>query len=283
MKCEECRVLVEEYFDGELDQPTARAVSVHIENCSSCYTALDQLSSEHRVYQSYDRDLDVSPAMWANVQERLAQENKRPIPSLFSRSQAEFSKLISLRFSVAASVALVLFAVLVTVAVMKYLNQQETSKQIALSSRTPRAEKRPPVETDVAQPPLESNEAEGLNDESGIRKGTVAGLRAESVSRRSLPVRGDVREPKTPEQLVREAERKYLSAIALLTRDAEQRPSRLDSETRVKLDDALAAIDRTILSTRKAVRRNPNDPLAAQYMLAAYGKKVDVLKEIGSY
>ena len=80
-----------------------------------------------------------------------------------------------------------------------------------------------------------------------------------------------------------EAEKKYLRAIALLTRGVEQRPSRLDPETRMKLDGALAAIDRTILSTRKAVRQNPNDPLAVQYMLTAYGKKVEVLKEMSNY
>jgi hypothetical protein len=283
MKCEECQALVEEYFDRELDQHTAVAVSVHVENCSPCSAVLEQLTFEYRAYQRYDSELDVSPALWVKVRGRLAEEKSRQTFTRFRRSQIEFSKLLSLRFSVAVSLALVLFAVLVTVAVMKYLNRQEPSKQIALSSGTLPGEKRPPGPTVVVNEPVKSKGAEGRREGPELKKGMAAGPGAESARGRSLPVRRDAREPKTPVQLVREAEKKYLSAIALLTRDAEQRPSRLDSGTRAKLDGALAAIDRTILSTRKAVQRNPNDPLAVQYMLGAYGKKVDVLKEMNSY
>ena len=283
MKCEECQALTEEYFDRELDQRAARAVSVHLENCSSCSAALEQLTFEYRTYQRYDRELDVSPALWVKVRGQLSEETNRQTLTRFRPSQIGFSKLLSVRFSAAVSAALVLFAVVMTVAVMKYLNRQEPSKQIALSSRTQPGEKRLPAETDVVNEPVKSKGAEDRSEESELKKGMAAGPGAESRRRRSLPVIRDAREPSTPVQLVREAEKKYLSAIALLTRDAEQRPSLLDSETRAKLDGALAAIDRTILSTRKAVQRNPNDPLAVQYMLGAYGKKVDVLKEMSSY
>src|SRR5687768_7526193 len=209
MKCEECQVLVEEYFDGELDQRTARAVSVHMESCSSCHTALDQLSSEHRVYQSYDRDLDVSPAMWFNVQHRLAQKHQRRLPGFFTRPQAEFTRLISLRFSMATAVALMLLAVAATIAVMNYLERQETPKETALSTRPAEAQKQAPAETDVGDQPVEEKEPAVRNNSSEIRKGKVTGHRFESVARR-LEVTGDKRNSQTPEQLVREAEKKYL-------------------------------------------------------------------------
>jgi hypothetical protein len=85
---------------------------------------------------------------------------------------------------------------------------------------------------------------------------------------------------KTPDRLVREAEQKYLAAIAMLSRNVERRRSYLDAATLARLDHALASIDRTIADTRKAVRRHPDDPLAAQYMLTAYAKKIDVLREM---
>jgi phage gp29-like protein len=163
------------------------------------------------------------------------------------------------------------------------LNEEELPKQLALSSETPSGPKRLPGETEGIKEPVKSKEAEGRTEGSEIKKSVPIELRAELARGRSLPVREDALEPKTPVQLVREAEKKYLSAIALLTRDAEQRPSRLDSETRAKLNGALVAVNRTILSTRKAVQQNPNDPLAVQYMLSAYEKKVDVLKEMSSY
>ena len=282
MKCAECQSLVQEYFDGELDQPTAEVVLVHLENCSSCGALLEQLSSEHRTYQRYDRELEVSQTLWVKTRAQLARESGRQELTPFRRSQIEFSRLLSLRFSMAASAALVALAVIVTVAVMKYLNTPEKSPQVALSSEAPLAPMPPSGETEVVNQPVKTKEADGRGKGSEIKKSLVAVPGAE-LARRSSSAARAAREPKTPVQLVREAEKKYLSAIALLTRDAQQRQSRFDSETRAKLDGALAAIDRTILSTRQAVRRNPNDPLAVQYMLAAYGKKVDVLREMGSY
>jgi len=77
---------------------------------------------------------------------------------------------------------------------------------------------------------------------------------------------------------VREAEQKYLAAIAILTKDVNKR--QLDPMVKARFDSALAAIDRTIEETRQAARKNPNDPAALQYMLAAYAKKVDVLRDI---
>jgi hypothetical protein len=283
MKCAECQELVQEYFDGELDQRAAAAVSVHLESCSSCSTELERLAFEQRAYQSYDRELDVSPALWVKVRERLAREDNGRTLTLFGRSQIVFSKLLASRFGAAAAVAAVLFAIVVTVGVMKQLNKQEVPKQLALFSETLSGEKRLPGETEGIKEPVKSKAAEGRTEGSEIKKNVPIGLRAELARGRSLPVREDALEPKKPVQLVREAEKKYLSAIALLTRDAQLRQSQFDSETLAKIDVALAAIDRTILSTRKAVRRNPNDPLAVQYMLAAYGKKVDVLKEMTSY
>lgn len=282
MKCAECQSLVQEYFDGELDQPTAKLVLVHLENCSSCGALLEQLSSEHRTYQRYDRELEVSQALWVKTRAQLAGESGRPELTALRRSQVGFGRLLSLRFSVAASAALVALAVIVTVAVMKYLNTPPPSPQIALSSESPAATNRPTEETKVITEPVKSKGAVGRDKESEIKRSIGAGP-GTVLARRSSSAARAAREPKTPVRLVREAEKKYRSAIALLTRDAQQRQSQFDPETRGKLDEALAAIDRTILSTRKAVQRNPNDPLAVQYMLAAYGKKVDVLKEMGSY
>jgi hypothetical protein len=90
-----------------------------------------------------------------------------------------------------------------------------------------------------------------------------------------------VRKP-TPEQLVREAEQKYVAAIALLSKEVDRRRTEIDPLVLARFDSALAAIDRTIEDTRRAVRQSPNDPIALQYMLAAYAKKVDVLREIAN-
>ena len=83
-----------------------------------------------------------------------------------------------------------------------------------------------------------------------------------------------------PAQLVREAEQKYLTAIAMLSRDVDKRRSQLDPMVLARFDASLAEIDRTIKETRQIVKGNPDDPIALQYLLAAYSKKVDVLREM---
>jgi hypothetical protein len=81
-------------------------------------------------------------------------------------------------------------------------------------------------------------------------------------------------------KLVRDAEQKYLAAITILKRDYDKRRTQLNPQFVAKMDAALSTIDSTIAETRKAVRQNPDDPIALQYMLAAYAKKVEVLKGV---
>lgn len=83
-----------------------------------------------------------------------------------------------------------------------------------------------------------------------------------------------------PDRLVREAEQKYLAAIRLLARDASGRRARLDADARARFEQTLAAVDRTIADTRRAAREHPRDPVAVQYMLTAYAKKVELLREM---
>ena len=82
----------------------------------------------------------------------------------------------------------------------------------------------------------------------------------------------------TPAQLVRDAEQKYLTAITMLSRDVNRQRSQLDPTLLARLDASLSEIDKTIKETRRVVRENPGDPIALQYLLAAYSKKVEVLR-----
>jgi phage gp29-like protein len=83
-----------------------------------------------------------------------------------------------------------------------------------------------------------------------------------------------------PERLIREAERKYLAAIAALSRDVRRRRPQVDSETMARFERSLAVVDRAIAETRAAARRHPRDPEVVQYMMTAYAKKVDLLREV---
>jgi len=76
-----------------------------------------------------------------------------------------------------------------------------------------------------------------------------------------------------------EAERGYLNAIAVLSREFENRRTKLSPQRLATLNQALSAIDQTIADTSLVAHRQSNDSLAVHYMLLAYTNKIDLLRE----
>jgi hypothetical protein len=91
-----------------------------------------------------------------------------------------------------------------------------------------------------------------------------------------------LRRQRATERLVREAESKYLAAIRMLSEDVNRKRTRLDPQVAARFDETLATIDRSIAETRRTVLRQRNDPVAVQYMLSAYAKKVEVMREMAA-
>src|ERR1044072_2765428 len=97
MRCVDCLPLIEEYFDGEVEEKTAAQMSAHLSSCADCSAALDALSFEQETYARYDRGLEVTPALWARVSAEIARE---PLP----QSRVEDRPFLSrVRASVAAA------------------------------------------------------------------------------------------------------------------------------------------------------------------------------------
>lgn len=76
MRCEDCLTVIEEYFDGELDAAASRTVSAHLSACADCAAALDALVFEHDAYMRYERDVEVTPALWQGVRAAIAHEGE---------------------------------------------------------------------------------------------------------------------------------------------------------------------------------------------------------------
>ena len=77
MRCDDCLPLVEEYFDGEVEETTAARMGAHLAACATCAAALDALSFEQEIYARYDRGLEVTPDLWSRVSAEIARE---PLP-----------------------------------------------------------------------------------------------------------------------------------------------------------------------------------------------------------
>lgn len=284
MRCDECQPLVEEYFDGELDQTTGLQLSQHLETCSVCSTLLNGLAAEHDVYGAYKPDVEMSGDLWPRVRAQLATETVARKEGRIEVLRAQLKSAFALPpVSVWAAAALVVVAVGLTVAFMSYFQSQQDHPQVAVSQESSEAAPATPPELPAATEAPGSETPTETVDKSGVgSRGKKEAMAAErrNQSRPRVSQAPQLNQSKTPNQLVREAEQKYLAAIAMLSRTAEGKRSRLDAVTLARLEQALASIDRTIVNTRKAARQHPDDPVAVQYMLTAYSKKVDVLREI---
>jgi hypothetical protein len=288
MKCSECQTLIEEYVDGgpdKLDQKAGALVSSHIATCSQCATFREGLIREQAIYARYERDVEVTPLVWTSIetrieQERAAQPNVQEAvhaPGLISRLREQMPGMFGApRLSPALAFAIVLVAIAVTVIVMTRLNSGV--RQVATNN------------ANVAVPEAggsdgNRNSAPPTTEDGG--RGEVATVERPAGPKRtpvntSVPRKSPATTALTPTQLVREAEQKYLTAIAMLGRDVNRKRSQLDPIMLARFDSALSDIDRTIKDTRRVVRDNPEDPIALQYLLAAYSKKVDVLRGMSS-
>jgi hypothetical protein len=160
--------------------------------------------------------------------------------------------------------ALLILSIGVTAGVMNFLNSRTHQPVLTARLAEPTPETTPVSETSKSELPVDNK--------SQVPQTTR--------SRPIDPVSIAKRNRQRPDELVRDAERKAHLDRALRPRHAERRRSSLDPEELARFDQALAAVDRTIAGTRVAVRAHPHDPVAVQYMLAAYARKVDVLRQM---
>lgn len=281
MKCDEYRILIEDDVDGALDQRAAARVTAHTATCAECASFYQEMSREQDVYARYQRDVEVTPVLWASIEtrinrERAAQPEGQP-GGMISRLREQLAGVFSApRLSPAFAAALVIVAIGVTVFVMSRLNSSSPEK-VAGNSNTS-VDTRDPNKNGAVPIPAPNPQEAGKDIVAG-----GPGIAAPSTEKVAAPaVNPRIRQSArlTPTQLVRDAEQKYLTAIAMLSRDVNRRRSQLDPMMLARFDASLSEIDRTIRETRHVVRENPEDPIALQYLLAAYSKKVDVLREM---
>lgn len=276
MKCDQCQSTLEAYYDGELEDEANLKMALHFEDCAACALLLRELKCEGEVYLGYQPPVEIKPELWAMVQSRIVE--KRPALSAGGLERLQTWWRINLampRVSGWATAVLILLAIGLTVTFMKYVRFEDEKAVVSVAV--------PPNPTLPVQTPSGPEQFSDIDNPKGEK--LKSGLKVEQtvVSNRSkAPSRGVKRDntSNTPDQLVREAEQKYLAAIAMLTRTVERKRTRLDASTVSRLEQSLASIDRSIADTRKVVQKHPSDPVAVQYMLNAYSKKVDVLREM---
>lgn len=291
MNCEDCLLMLDEYVESELDEKSSAQVSAHLDSCQACAGEYEMMRRELRAYSEFLPNMEASPALWANVQVSV-EKAKRERFSLKKPSRwiaASFGKRAFNPAFTAVPLAL-LIALVVTIGLIKYKSTENMFDEKIVSQKidVKASPEKPNVNTENEKPSDNKKQSSSKPEE----KITIA--KVENRVNRSVPFFALLkpktrffntkavipdRNPTTAE-IIEKAERQYNNAVAVLSGDIKRRRAQLAPDLTSQLDESLAEIDRTISETKRAVRTQPNDAVAIQYMTTAYAKKIELLRTI---
>ena len=287
MKCEACLGMMDELIEGEVDGSLAREATAHMAMCSPCSQHYANFRHEQELLRNYLMEVEPAPALWASLRSEL--EKEKVIGG--SRPQFRLQRWLGiasgrLNGTPRMATALVLITLGVAIGVMVWRTTTDTSRHHAQnpvagvqpSSHINREGHPDPDDTDDQRA---ANDSERKPQSSSVESGEKrTGIQVSAARRRRFARSRAV--PNVDEDALR-AEKQYLSAIEILSRDIKRRRATISPALLSQLDTALAEVDRNIAATRRAAREQPRDPVAVQYLASAYENKVDLLREVTSW
>ncbi len=251
MNCRECRRVLEDFHDGELSEKRSASLRQHLDRCASCSAELRALESEQALFERYRTDQASEASMaaprWEAIRERLARVDESTASGVRA-ARGDTGQRFSWLHLLAGS-PMVRQAVYATLLV---------ALSVAGTLIIVRRNHPTQPETGIAATahnPDKIIPATADADNAGLD----SAMRA-----------------------VRRAEQEYLQAIQLLNEIVDRRKPSLDPRLVREIEINLKSIDASIAATRRAYYERPSDPELAQYMLAAYSKKVELLQELAT-
>lgn len=253
---------LQSWFDGELDANAAANVTAHLNNCVTCAEAARTLEAENLILSE-----GLSAEFAAAIPtERLRQRVDAAVAGLPGAGAPHANRswwnalgnlLPSFRVLAyaSASAAIILAGLLGVV----YLKRTEPTALVTANDRLP----------DIALVTPNAEQTVKLTDPKPTDR---------RAPREARPIN---RNRPAEEQATSLAwqERQYERAIAKLN-EAIKTHAPLRPSLRVEYEYNLAVIESAIATTRDVARKNPNDPQATQFMLAAYQSKIDLMNQI---
>jgi hypothetical protein len=162
MKCDDCLNLLEEYNDGEVVEHEAEQISAHLITCARCSNEFEALTAEQEIYARYDRELDVSPAMWNAIAARTAAKSRAVDSDSRAGPRERFAGLFAaprLVYAFSGALAVLIIAVVFGLMYLR-MQQQPADKSLVRNDKTIVA---PGKETrEVSSPAASSSPVEGI-------------------------------------------------------------------------------------------------------------------------
>ena len=253
------------WFDGELAAPEAAKVAAHLNTCPQCAEAARTVEAENSILSKALAAEFAAAVPTERLRQRVetavaaVHEPRVPVASQ-SRWRAVRESFGSWQPLVYASIAATIL--LAGVLGLVYL-RKEPATHVTVKNDPPDAV------------PVISQELTGGPQIPAPPVST----KIEKIRRSRVVHRGPVYEPEAMTLMWQE--RQYDYAISRLNEAIKIQPPMRPS-LQVEYEYNMAVIDNAIATGRNAARRNPEDALATQFMLAAYQSKIDLMNQIAS-
>ena len=263
MTCELVQRELEDFLYGELPAPQAGEVRAHLAVCVACQEAWMRLEAEDAAFALFSEQAAIEPSgeMWMAIRERISHE---PVPARhtvqagcwishwWSRSGEGLSLVVL--WQGAFALLLIMLSVLGTL----YVVRRGGAREVATVLPSP-----PALVSAMAAP------TPGIAPAMRVSPRAVRRLNDDDLSDEEL-----IR------QQIARAEREYQDAVRLLDQAIARRRDSLDPALMQQYESSLALIDSSIRQSRAALRGDANDPRAGQFLLAAYARKVELMRDI---
>ena len=299
--------MIQSYADGELSLEMMETLRTHITACAACADALREVEQESAMMATAFAPEMSMAVPTARLRERLdaaiagLQTPAAPAATV-SRGSSLRAWLGSLfaPFSFAPSqhaisfaslaVAAVAFALIFSVVFFRGAGGSELAREVKaalpVAISIPELKAPEAVVVPVEEKDINRGGLVAVNDNRPKRSQPRIQRHREEEERAPVKTRDVIanKQPApavTPKDTFLPGERSYLTAIASLTTTLEtSEGGALKPSLRAEYERNLAVVDQAIEVTRHAARSNPRDEDAANFLLAAYQSKVDLLNTV---
>ena len=273
--------MLQSYFDGELPTSLMESATSHLASCASCAAAVRELEEENALL-SEAFALEFSESV---PTERLRHrvdaavaglQIVRPVVGQPSAVSGFFASLSNL-FSFAPERALGYVALMIVLAfgvIFGLVKLRSSGQHVPENvASKPQQDQNPTVAVVPTKEIVQPNTGASIPSTSPTSRN--AGTR---IAHRTTIARSTTPKP-APVKLL-PGERAYLQTIAKLDSSIKADEPNMRPALQAEYQRNLAVVDGAIAATRTTAKKNPNDPDAADFMFAAYQRKVDLLNTI---
>lgn len=281
MNCETCHLQLEDLIYGELSSQRSQEVREHLADCSACRRRKIELEREQSLFAEYYERTSREPApeLWAAIRERIQDNPASPSSRVVLTGAGQtatglFAWLLQPMVvkQLAGAFALVVLTVLATVFLISRRPEQVAVKvtpspeSMRVLSASPTPGQEPARENGGPGSMKNASQTEAAQT---ARRVIVAPTKPRTMSDQELI-----------QQQLQRTEREYVAAIRMLDQAIAKRKGSIDGEVYKQYEASLALIDDSLDKSRAALRARMGDPVAGQFLLAAYARKVELMQEI---